>query len=686
MNKRLIAVVIALSVVTFVLFQVTNAQKRVLIFSHTAGFRHSSIEDGQRAIFLLGEEAGILVDSTENPDNFNDDFLSEYDAVIFLSTTGDMLNEGQQVAFQRFIQAGGGYLGIHAASDAEYNWPWYGQLVGGYFVNHPSIQEASLIVENSNHPATAHLPSIWTHTDEWYNIRMVNDEVNVLISIDETSYDPGNDISEGDSHPMVWYHQFDGGRSLYAEPGHTAEAWLDDAFLQMILGGIQWVTDGPRLNYEDAGLTPNEESFTQNVLMTNLREPMEVAPLPDGRVLFIERHGSLHLVDPSSGASGIAAEVPVFSEMEDGLLGLALDPEFEENGWLYLFYSAPGDEPKQHLSRFHFNGFTLELDTERILLEIPTQRDECCHAGGSLEFGPDGSLYISTGDDTNPFASDGYSPSDERAGRSPWDAQRTSANTMDLRGKILRVKPEADGTISILEGNLFSDPAIGRPEIFVMGNRNPFRISLDSKTGWLYWGEVGPDASDASDDRGPAGHDEINQARSAGFFGWPYFIGDNKVYRDWDFAAERAGPPREPMAPINDSPHNTGATALPPAQPAFIWYPYGDFQEFPLLENGGRTAMAGPVFHASDQESSSFPAYFEDKLFIYEWMRHRIFVVTMDQTGAYRYMERFLPSKTFSRPMDMAFGQDGALYMLEYGEAWNTRNPEAQLSQITLSK
>jgi len=683
MNKRTISVIIALVVMMVIIFRVNSSPKRVLVFSFTAGFTHASIPAGHDAIAKLGLENGFEVDSTSNPTAFTDGNLSEYDAVVFLSTTGDVLNETQQVAFQRFIQAGGGYLGIHAASDTEYGWPWYGQLVGGYFVNHPAVQEASLIVHDQTHPATSHLPAIWTRTDEWYNLRMVNDDIIPLISIDETTYDVGRGITEGDSHPMVWYHEFDGGRSLYAEPGHTNETWVEEAFLQLILGGIQWVADGESSN--NALLTPNEDQFSQQVLMTNLNEPTELAPLPNGTVLFTERSGTLHLVDPASGESSIAAELDVFSEMEDGLLGIAIDPDFEQNGWIYLYYSVPGEEPKQHLSRFEFDGTILDVASEIVLLEVPTQRDECCHAGGSLEFGPDGSLFLSTGDDTNPFASDGFSPSDEQPGRAPWDAQRTSANSMDLRGKILRITPEDDGTITIPEGNLFADPAEGRGEIYVMGNRNPFRISIDSQTGWLYWGEVGPDATDPSDERGPAGHDEVNQARSAGFFGWPYFIGNNKAYNDYNFAAERAGNTQDPLMPKNDSPHNTGTTNLPAAQPAFIWYPYGPSQEFPLFESGGRTAMAGPVFHANEIGSASFPAYFEGKLFVYEWMRHKIFLVTMSDNGEYRYMERFLPSATFSRPMDMEFGDDGALYLLEYGEAWNTRNEEAQLSRITFS-
>src|SRR5690606_11778442 len=195
---------------------------------------------------------------------------------------------------------------------------------------------------------------------------------------------------------------------------------------------------------------------------------------------------------------------------------------------------------------------------------------------------------------TNPFAT-AYAPLDDRPGRELWDARRSSANTQDLRGKIVRIKPQPDGTYTIPEGNLFSDPEEGRPEIYTMGHRNPYRISIDPETRFLYWGDVGPDARIDSV-AGPIGYDEVNQARSAGNFGWPLFIADNKAYADRDFATGAVGEPFDPQRPINHSRYNTGARVLPPAEAAMIYYPYERSEEFPLLGEGGRTAMAGPVY------------------------------------------------------------------------------------------
>ena len=437
-------------------------------------------------------------------------------------------------------------------------------------------------------------------------------------------------------------------------------------------------------NRTDSSEPPAPERFVKVVFDAGLYEPMELDLLDDGRILFVQRRGAVNIHDPQTGQTETIAEMDVFIEFEEGLLGVALDPDYADNHWVYFTYSAP-EEAVIRVARFVLEGSRLDMESERVLLEIPVQREQCCHVGGSLEFGPEGNLFVSIGDNTNPFASDGFNPIDEREGRKAWDAQGSSANTMDLRGKILRITPEDDGTYSIPEGNLFADGAMeGRPDIYVMGNRNPFRIAIDDRTGYLYWGEIGPDAGESSEERGPMGHDEVNQARQAGNFGWPHFVGNNKAYHDYDFEAEVAGPPFDASAPVNDSPNNSGSEVLPPAQPAFIWYPYGASEEFPVAGDGGRNAMAGPVYYYDDYADSDrkFPRYYDGKLFIYDWVRDWINVVTMNEDGDYVDMERFMPTAEFSSPMDMLFGPDGALYMLEYGGAWYTQNADARLVRI----
>nr|MDQ3395803.1 PQQ-dependent sugar dehydrogenase [Bacteroidota bacterium] len=289
--------------------------------------------------------------------------------------------------------------------------------------------------------------------------------------------------------------------------------------------------------------------FAEVILEEKLDEPMELTILPENRVLFIERKGKVKLYDPASETTKVIATIPVNTQVTDkdgqlgndegGLLSLTKDPDFAKNGWIYLYYSPEGKEAKNILTRYQMRRDELLLDSKKVLLEVATQREISSHAGGSLTFDSKGNLYLSTGDNINPHGSNGYSPSDERPGREPFDAQMTSANTNDLRGKILRIHPEKDGSYTIPEGNLFpKGTPETRPEIYTMGHRNPYRISVDPKTGFLYWGDIGPDAAQSGELRGPAGQDEVGQARKAGNFGWPYFVGENKAYHKYDFASE----------------------------------------------------------------------------------------------------------------------------------------------------
>jgi len=217
-----------------------------------------------------------------------------------------------------------------------------------------------------------------------------------------------------------------------------------------------------------------------------------------------------------------------------------------------------------------------------------------------------------------------------------------------------------------------------------MGNRNPYRISIDKKTGFLYWGEVGPDAGNDSPERGPRGYDEVNQAQKAGYFGWPLFVGGNYAYGKHDFEAKTTGAKHDPTKPINTSPNNTGKTELPAVSAPFIWYPYDASPDFPLMKTGGRNAMAGPVYYSEDfkGKAEAYPDYFDGKLIIYDWMRNWIHLVTMNEKGAIMDIEPFLPNMQFNNIIDMAFGPDGKLYTLEYGTQWFKQNMDARLSRI----
>ncbi|WP_409012662.1 ThuA domain-containing protein [Dyadobacter sp. 3J3] len=685
--------------------QSVTPEKRVLIFSKTAGFRHGSIGAGKVAIAKLGTENGFSVDTTENAALFTEKNLRKYSAVIFLNTTGNVLNDNQQEAFEHYIQAGGGYLGIHAATDTEYDWQWYNKLAGAYFASHPgnpNVQNGEAYVVNREHPSMEGFPDRWKIKDEFYDFKTFNSQVTVLVKIDEKSYKDGK---MGKDHPMSWYHEFDGGKAFYTNFGHEDATFENPVFLKHLMGGLKYVM-ATKLDYSKS--RPEENRFTKKVLATKLDEPTELVVLEDQRVLFAERKGKLKLYNPKTGKVKIVAEVPVYTKQEYGLMGLNIDPNFKTNKLVYLYYSPPSTEADtaQHLSRFKYDDIkdTLLLSTEENLLKVPVKRTDCCHTGGSIAWDAKGNLYLSTGDDVNPFQSDGYGPIDGRPGREGWDGRHSSSNTNSFRGKILRIKPRygdrranmPGGTnlYDIPEGNLFpvgtenGDDRRTRPEIYVMGTRNPYRISVDQHTGYVYWGDVGPDASDDNPKRGPRGYDEVNQARKAGYFGYPLFIGDNKPYVSFNFADSTSGKPFDPAAPINDSPHNTGITKLPPAQPAFIWYPYADSPEFgPIVGKGGRNAMAGPVYYTNDFKAGKdkFPDYYNGKFFAYDWIRDYINIVTMNEKGDLINIERFMPNGKFSHPMDMQFASDGSLYTLEYGPNWFAQNDEASLSHITFN-
>lgn len=661
--------------------------KRVLVFSKTNGFRHASIPVGQKLIMKFGMENGFTVDTTENASVFTDENLKKYNEVVWLSTTADVLNDEQQNAFERYIQAGGGYVGIHAATDTEYDWAWYNKLAGAQFASHPkdNVQTGEAYVVNRNHPSMEGFPDRWTVKDEFYDFKNFNKDVTVLVKMDEKTYKEGQ---MGDDHPIAWFHEFDGGKAFYTNFGHTDEVYAEPVFMKHLLNGMKWAM-ADKLDYTKS--RPEENRFVRQILVADLDEPTELAVLDDQRVLFAERKGKVKLYNPKTGKIKVVADVPVFTKFEYGLMGLNIDPKFNQNKWVYLYYSplSSAADTAQHLSRFTYDlqKDTLLLSTEKTLLTIPVKRTDCCHTGGSIAWDSKGNLFLSAGDDVNPFKSDGYGPMDARPEMHGFDGRETSSNSNDLRGKIMRITPQADGSYTIPEGNLFpKDTPKARPEIYVMGNRNPYRIAVDQRNGFLYWGEVGPDAGEDKEGRGSRGYDEVNQARKAGYFGWPLFVADNKAYNRYDFATKESGPKFDPAKPINDSPKNTGLQELPPAQKAFIFYPYAESPEFgAIVGKGGRNAMGGPVYYYDDYKDSKvkFPRYYDGKFFAYEWMRGWVNPVKMAPNGDFISMERFMPTSEFNHLIDMQFANDGSLYTLEYGTNWFAQNTEARLSHIT---
>ncbi|PZX54729.1 hypothetical protein LV84_02883 [Algoriphagus ratkowskyi] len=226
---------------------VSQAQQfKALVFSKTGGFRHQSIPEAVAAIKELGKTQGFGVYTTEDAGAFTDENLAKYDVVILASTTGTIFNEEQKAAFQKFVQSGKGVVGIHSATDTEYEWPWYNKMIGAYFLTHPAQQTLRLEVVDQNHPATWHLPKNWLWFDELYEFRDINPAIKVLIKADESTYKVGK--GNGDNHPMAWYHEYDGGRVFYTALGHVESAWVEADFLKHVSGGIWYAATGHPFN------------------------------------------------------------------------------------------------------------------------------------------------------------------------------------------------------------------------------------------------------------------------------------------------------------------------------------------------------------------------------------------------------------------------------------------------------
>ncbi|GAB1818808.1 lectin [Herbidospora sp. RD11066] len=427
-----------------------------------------------------------------------------------------------------------------------------------------------------------------------------------------------------------------------------------------------------------------------------LGEAMSLAVMPNRSVIHTSRDGTVRVTDVS-GNTKVAARLNVYSHDEEGLQGVAVDPNFATNRYVWLYYSprlstSSGDAPSTgsssqfdawkgelYLSRFTLNSDdTLNTSSEKVVLKVANDRGQCCHVGGDIDFDAQGNLYLTTGDDTNPFESSGYAPIDERTNRNPqYDAQRTSANTNDLRGKLLRITPQSDGTYTIPSGNMFAPGTSNtRPEIYAMGFRNPFRMSVDKATGVVYLGDYGPDAGSTNSSRGPSGQVEFNRVTGPGFYGWPYCTGSNsstETYNEWNFSSNSTGNKYNCSGgATNNSFRNTGLTTLPAAKPAWIRYA-GDSGSPSEFGSGSESPMGGPVYRydANLNSSVKFPQALNGRFFAGEYGRRWIKAIEVTSSGGYGEISSFPWSGT--QVMDMAFGPDGALYVLDYGTGNNNQ-------------
>jgi len=476
------------------------------------------------------------------------------------------------------------------------------------------------------------------------------------------------------------------------------------ALVMLVLPSMAW------------GQAPSADRFQKVVLDDTPGEPMNLAVLPDLRVLHTTRAGELRIYNPRTGLNTLAAMFDVYKHDEEGLQSAAVDPNFEENHWVYAYYSPPlstpvddpstpvtneGDAPFTgtpadfapfkgviRLSRFKLVRSKLDMSTEQKIIEVPVDRGICCHVGGNIDFDSQGNLYLSTGDDTNPFFSDGYAPLDDSPGTNPaFDSRRSAGNTNDLRGKLLRIRVKSGGGYSIPSGNLFRPgTAKTRPEIYAMGLRNPFRFAINRKNDDVYLGDYSPDAQTADPDRGPAGQGRWMIIKRPGNYGWPFCATPDLPYVDYDFATETPGEDFNCNKPVNDSRHNTGLRTLPQVVQPDVWYTYSESALFPELGTGGIGPMGGPAYDFDAQNRSVFrwPSYYNGVPLFYEWTRDYVKEFRLNRPNGGRLDEiRDVPlAGMIDNPMDLEFGPEGALYVLNYGDGFFSENPDADLARI----
>jgi glucose/arabinose dehydrogenase len=629
----------------------------------------------------------------------------------------------------------------------------------------PTVQQSVVDVLDRQHPATAGLPLKLTRSDRWYNWdpNPVG-AVHTVAQVEEWKHEAGPGAN-GAFHPVSWCRDYDGGRSFYTGMGHTEGSYDESDFRKHLGGALRWTTGIERgdcqatiaSNYRIERLT----AANQTGQLDQIGESHGLTVAPDGSVFYVGKAacptgpvvdwsdpnvglgcGTIHRYDPAAGTVKLLTTLPVMgnrgsgSELvknEEGLLGIVADPNFAQNGWIYVYWMPHASINRETrtgqrtVSRFTFDkaAQTIDQATRKDLIQWPVQIHSCCHAGGGMTFDEQGNLYVGSGDSNSSQGSSGYSGNNwtaEFAGVSFQDARRTAGNTNDLNGKIVRIHPEPDGTYTIPAGNLFPPGTEKtRPEIYVMGMRNIARLQWDPVNNWLTAGWVGPDAASPSPELGPAKYETATVITSAGNHGWPYCMGNRQPYRD------RSNTDATVLTgwydcnnPKNTSPRNTGLVDLPPIKDNMIWYaPDGGGPVFPArpdgsgiptyvaadatytqpyLRGGGQAIMSGPTYHRELVNTGSgvaWPAHWDGKWFIGDQSNatNRV-AVTVDPAGVptaappvfAESLRAIIPAgngdNRLQSWMDAKFGADGALYMLDYGGGFFSLHPNQKLIRV----
>ena len=567
----------------------------------------------------------------------------------------------QRNAIQGFLQAGKGIAVAHAGLDAFYNWDWYRQMVGGgLFKEHPWTQAVGITSEEPGHPGVAHWDGNFELRDEIYvldNNPRWNSRVLLSLDMRSVGIEQGPADPEENDHPLSWVRMHDGGRVFVTQLGHFPEVWQDSGYRQHIAQGLRMVAD--RVPAKFGGYRVKE------VIADNVW-PDDIAVDDSGDVWIAELRGKIHHYDAATGEVRLLAEIPTTDPtgIEHGIYGIEVDPNFYAGEpFVYIFY-AEQNTFTNTLSRFEYRNGNIDFSTEKVILRVPTE-PQCCHQAGDLEWGPDGTLYISTGDTGYSGTRPEWEISQERIEAFKerhnlkdyiWtrlvDSERTSQNLTDPRGKILRINK--DGSIP-KDNPFYGQPGV-RWDIFAYGLRNPYRFKVDHETGTVYIGVVGPD--------GVHDYDEYNIAEGGENFGWPRAIG-SLFYNEWT------------------------PDMIPDYAPPAWEYDY---------TKGGRSATVGPIYRSNGEYA--FPGFLQDKIFVYDWARRWIKYVDVDEISfendrardvretpiEYEVTtRRFVNIKQFDQltlttPISMELGPDGSLYVAEFDGFWDA-GPNARVTR-----
>jgi PKD repeat protein/type 1 glutamine amidotransferase len=442
---RRLACLLAVPAVTLGLPAVAAAHDdyRVLVFTKAVDGQHASTWAGARAIEDIGDDRDFDVTVSDNAARFTEASLKRYRTVVFLNTSGDVLTDAQQAAFEEYFRDGGGFVGIHSAIETEPGWQFFTDILGTRAEGSSAVTQATIEVADRVHEASEDLPEYWTRTDQWYNFtENVRGRSHVLATVDERTYTGGTD---GFDHPVAWCKDYQGGRSFYTAGGDTPATFSERNFRKHLGGAIEWAAGEASPTYSDCGATV-WANFQMQVVSAqpNVSEPIGFDVLPDGRVIQTDRRGGVRLHDPATGTTTLLAQIPVYTHSEDGLYGPEVDNDFEQNKWVYLYYSPPtvtidgqefttptagnGNAPTLapdpeiwtdcpnsqaqcwrgyfQLSRFKFVDATgtapahLDLATEQKIMQVPVDRGACCHVAGDIDFDSRNNLWLVTGDDT----------------------------------------------------------------------------------------------------------------------------------------------------------------------------------------------------------------------------------------------------------------------------------------------